>query len=154
MGGNDKEVENTKNTIFSPLLISSRESYENVAFLYVSNDNAWGKKNIKDLENDLFFPGSDSHDSLEDEGRDLGLLARCDHMIVTRGEFTYWAAHLAGGEFYTEYGSVVPNAVLDKIEEESRSNHDSDGLMNLNFPKLKNKDEDIESSGWLSWLFS
>ena len=30
-----------------------REEYENVAFLYVSEDMAWGKKNIKNKKKDL-----------------------------------------------------------------------------------------------------
>ena len=30
-----------------------REEYENVAFLYVSDDMAWGKKNIKNKKKDL-----------------------------------------------------------------------------------------------------
>ena len=35
-----------------------RESYDNVAFLYVSDSMAWGRKNIKDKENDLYFVGN------------------------------------------------------------------------------------------------
>ena len=35
-----------------------RESYgDNVAFLYVSDDMKWGRANIKDKENDLYFVG-------------------------------------------------------------------------------------------------
>ena len=35
-----------------------RESYgDNVAFLYISDDMKWGRKNLKDKENDLYFVG-------------------------------------------------------------------------------------------------
>ena len=38
-----------------------RESYgDNIAFLYVSDDMKWGRANIKDKENDLYFVGMGS----------------------------------------------------------------------------------------------
>lgn len=36
--------------------VHCREEYENVAFLYVSDDMAWGKKNIKNKKKDLVRP--------------------------------------------------------------------------------------------------
>merc|ERR1712062_156743 len=39
---------------------------------------------------------------------DLALLINCNHTIVSRGTFSLWVAHLAGGEYYTEYGAIVP----------------------------------------------
>ena len=39
-----------------------RESYDdNIAFLYVSDDMKWGRGNIKDKENDLYFVGMGSN---------------------------------------------------------------------------------------------
>jgi len=35
------------------LVFYSREEYENVAFLFISDDMAWGKKNIKNKNKDL-----------------------------------------------------------------------------------------------------
>ena len=39
---------------------------------------------------------------------DLALLVNCNHTIISRGTFSMWAAMLAGGEYYTEYGAIVP----------------------------------------------
>ena len=50
-----------------------RESYDNVAFLYVSDDMAWGRKNIKDKENDLYFVGQD-----DDAAFDFALLVNAE----------------------------------------------------------------------------
>jgi hypothetical protein len=33
--------------------VNSRESYDNAAFLYVSDDMEWARKNLKDKHHDL-----------------------------------------------------------------------------------------------------
>ena len=98
------------------LLYFLREEYDNVAFLYVSDDMAWGKQNLG-TPKDLFFAGAG--ENLDEKGvevvdpdaasYDLALLANCNHTIITRGTFTMWAALLSGGEYYTEYGAIVPD---------------------------------------------
>ena len=40
-------------------------------------------------------------------GRDLAILAACNHTILTRGSFGQWAAYLSGGDAYTEYGPMT-----------------------------------------------
>ena len=40
-------------------------------------------------------------------GRDLAILAACNHTIQTRGSFGQWAAYLSGGDSYTEYGPMM-----------------------------------------------
>jgi len=75
-----------------------------VAFLYVSDDMEWGKKNLKKCK-DLFFVGEGDEASA---GRDLAVLAACDHSIISWGSFSMWAAFLAGGEYYNEYGPIIP----------------------------------------------
>jgi Glycosyl transferase family 11 len=37
----------------------------------------------------------------------------CNHTIITRGTFTMWAAVLAGGEYYTEYGTIIPQEMMN-----------------------------------------
>ena len=37
------------------------------------------------------------------------LLATCNHTILTHGTFGHWASYLNGGEFYSEYGAIVPD---------------------------------------------
>ena len=39
---------------------------------------------------------------------DLALLISCNHTIITRGTYTMWIAMLAGGEYYSEYGPIMP----------------------------------------------
>ena len=53
-----------KKSYFYDAMEEMRESYDNVAFLYVSDDMKWGRKNLKDKENDLYFAGQ------EDQGRE------------------------------------------------------------------------------------
>ena len=56
-----------------------QESYDNVAFLYVSDDMAWGRKNIKDKENDLYFVGQD-----DDAAFDFSLLVNLEKSIIKK----------------------------------------------------------------------
>jgi hypothetical protein len=46
-----------------------REEYENVAFLYVSDDMKWGKSNIKNKKKDLFFVGAG--ENLDESGKEV-----------------------------------------------------------------------------------
>ena len=90
-----------------------------MAFIYVSDDMEWGRKHLPpggyEEEDDLYFVG-DGERHLADEGEDrdaasfdLALLASCNHTIITRGTFSMWASILAGGEYFTEYGPIVPS---------------------------------------------
>ena len=103
-----------KKSYFYDAMEEMRESYDNVAFLYVSDNMKWGRANIKDKENDLYFVGQN------DEAFDFALLCQCNHTIISRGAYSSWVGHWTGGEYYTEYGSIVPNEVNDAIEEELR----------------------------------
>jgi len=49
---------------------------------------------------------------LECIGRDFALLSACNHTIITHGSLGLWGSFLAGGEIYTEYGVVVPEAFV------------------------------------------
>jgi hypothetical protein len=41
------------------------------------------------------------------------LLMSCNHTVITRGTYSMWAGVLAGGEYYTEYGTIVPSAMMN-----------------------------------------
>ena len=41
-------------------------------------------------------------------GYDLALLAACNHTVISRGSFSMWVALFSGGEYYAEYGAIVP----------------------------------------------
>merc|ERR1712029_1196817 len=83
------------------------EEYENAVFVYVSDDMRWGRRNLKGIKHSLHFLGC-GEGSEDCTGKDLAVLAACNHTIVTHGSFGHWAAFMAGGEIYTEYGSIVP----------------------------------------------
>ena len=80
-----------------------REEFDNVLFLYVSDDMEWGRRNLRSLgRGDLFFAGGRT------AGEDMAVLASCSHTVITWGTFSMWAAVLAGGEYYGPYGPIVP----------------------------------------------
>ena len=76
----------------------------------------WGIKTFKDVK-DLHFIGAGQNLD-ETTGKeiadpdaaayDLALMVNCNHTIITRGTYTMWAAMLAGGEYYSEYGVIMP----------------------------------------------
>ena len=85
----------------------------NVAFIYVSDDMKWGRRKLSRLPHskNLFFLGCGEFNDVECIAKDLALLANCNHTITTHGSFGHWAAYLAGGEVYTEYGTIIPDAM-------------------------------------------
>ena len=99
-----------------------REEFDNVIFLYVSDDMEWGRRNLRGLgEGDLFFAGGRSAGEVRSIWRkipisshinfqlkDLAVLAACSHTVITWGTFSMWAALLAGGEYFGPYGPIVP----------------------------------------------
>ena len=104
------------------LSVHQREEYDNVVFIYASDDMEWGYKNLNGI-NDLYLLGAGQN--LDEKNQkevvdpdaaayDFALLVSCNHTIVTRGTYTMWIAMLAGGEYYTEYGPILgPDAILD-----------------------------------------
>ena len=72
-----------KKGYFYDAMDEMRGSYDNVAFLYVSDDMAWGRKNIKDKENDLYFVGQD-----DDAAFDFALLVNVEKNIFTKKKNT------------------------------------------------------------------
>ena len=67
-----------------------RTKYKNVYFIAVSEDKNYIKQNI--VGADVLYSTSGS-DILE-----LTLLTLCDHIIMSVGTFSWWAAYLAGGD--------------------------------------------------------
>ena len=102
-----------------------REEFENVVFLWVSDDMEWGEANFKNKK-DIFFVGSGDTADDESIGYDLSLLARSNHTIVTRGTFSMWGAVLCGGEYYGPYGPIVPGKLL--IERQKDKNKRSENI--------------------------
>eukprot|EP00095_Tigriopus_kingsejongensis_P007597 maker-scaffold417_size177606-snap-gene-0.46 protein:Tk07597 transcript:maker-scaffold417_size177606-snap-gene-0.46-mRNA-1 annotation:"galactoside 2-alpha-l-fucosyltransferase 2" len=85
-----------------------REDYDHPAFIFVSDDMKWAQAKIKNPHHDIFFVGNGDPDEELAIGTDLALLAACNATILSRGTFSIWAAILSGGEYYTEFGTIVP----------------------------------------------
>ena len=96
-----------KKSFFYDAMDYFREEYNPVAFLYVSDDMAWGKKNLKNKHKDLFFVGKENGDNDEDVGHDFALLVGSNHTVTTLGSFSRWALILNGGDTYSDYGPVI-----------------------------------------------
>ena len=50
----------------------------------------------------------------------MALMASCDHTIISRGSFSSWCSILCGGEYYTEFGLIVP---LQHIVDQQTKKH-------------------------------
>ena len=84
-----------------------RQKYANIVFIVVSEDKNWAKENI--IGDDVIYSTSES-DLLE-----LALLTLCDHMIMSVGTFSWWAAYLAGGDAVYYPNHVRPNSTISRI---------------------------------------
>ena len=58
----------------------------------------------------ISFSGCGNGQDIDCIAKDLALLGNCNHTITTHGTFGHWAAYFAGGEIYTEYGTIIPDA--------------------------------------------
>ena len=74
------------------------------------------KNNFKSSKSKLKYSilglGKEENDAI---GYDMAVMASSDHTIITRGSFSSWCSILCGGEYYTEYGLIVPlTHILDQ----------------------------------------
>ena len=77
---------------------------------------SWGVDYLKGIK-DLHFLGAgqnldnNSQKEIVDSDAavyDFALLVNCNHTIITRGTYSMWIAMLAKGEYYSEYGPIMP----------------------------------------------
>jgi hypothetical protein len=64
-----------------------------LVFIYVSDDMAAGRQRLanRNKERDLYFAGNGLVDDVDGIGRDLALLALCNHTIESHGSFSFFA---------------------------------------------------------------
>ena len=110
-----------KKSYFKDAMEYFKEEFDNVVFLWISDDMEWGRKNFK-TRKDIFFMGSAVTNKDDDEsiGYDLALLSHSNHNIITRGTFGMWAALLCGGEYYGPYGPIVPGHILQERQDKKK----------------------------------
>ena len=108
------------------IYLNIREEFGNVAFIYVSDDMSWGTSRFKNQKNLYHFGAAQN---MNEEARsgiadpdaaayDLALMVNCNHTIISRGTFSMWMALLSGGEYYTEYGAIIPSHL--NVEREDK----------------------------------
>ena len=68
--------------------------FRNKTLVYVvaSNDYEWARSNLVTSQRRLVFLSESNSEAL-----DMCVLSRCDHVIMSVGTFSWWAAWLAGG---------------------------------------------------------
>ena len=74
---------------FAQAMTYFRERFQRVQFVVCSDDITWCREHIKD-SNIVYSEG-------HSPGVDLAILSLCDHVIMSTGSFSWWAAWLAGG---------------------------------------------------------
>lgn len=105
------KLEELRDDYFIDAMEYYRDEYEHPVFLYVSDEKGWiGEDNMRKEAKDLFFVGCGDGADADCVGKDFAVLAACNHTITSHGSFGHWASYFAGGEIYTEYGAIVPDA--------------------------------------------
>ena len=69
-----------------------------------------GRNHMDPVGRDHLDPVNRNH--MDPAGRDLALLAACNHTIVSQGMYGAWGAFLAGGDMFTKYGVLVQHVLL------------------------------------------
>ena len=91
-----------------------RRRYRRPVFVVCSDDLAWVRRRLRGP--DVVIAGSTGDDSA---GRDMALMAQCNHTVVTHGTFGYMSAYLAQGDVVMPTGFGRRDAFLS--EEMRRS---------------------------------
>ena len=95
-----------------------RSKYKNAVFLYVSDDKEWGIQRLS-KDKDLILSWS-NNDDLHAVGEDLALLSLCNHTILTRGTYSFWAATLANGKHIRPCMMEITATELEKQQRRSK----------------------------------
>jgi len=116
-----------------------REKYEDVVFVFISDDLQWGKNRLtkrsmtRNME--IYFVGDDDESILKDRnrdsiGHDLALMALCNHTIISRGTFSFWAGFFAGGSV------VRPEHFARYRKHEANHNLLEEGPLEMSLPRI------------------
>ncbi|KAK3607187.1 hypothetical protein CHS0354_007102 [Potamilus streckersoni] len=82
--------------------------YTNSIFVICGEDQTWARKNVQPIYNVIFLNKSSTPDI------DLAILVMCDHMIMSIGSYSWWAAFLNVGEIVYYKDWVLPGSDLYK----------------------------------------
>ncbi len=126
-------------------------SFQNVAFVFVSDDLKWARDNIGDPKSDCFYIGNENVTGLKREdalragfdigkpillvgnvmilpyrlsiltGADMALLSQTNHSILSYGTYGMWGALLSGGK------AILPKSFSETKESVEILNADLPG---------------------------
>ncbi|KAL3864730.1 hypothetical protein ACJMK2_006387 [Sinanodonta woodiana] len=82
--------------------------YNNSVFIICGENQTWAKENIQPTYSVIFLNQSSTPDV------DLAILAMCDHMIMSIGSYSWWAAYLNAGEVIYYKDWIIPGSYVSK----------------------------------------
>ncbi|XP_041348109.1 galactoside alpha-(1,2)-fucosyltransferase 2-like [Gigantopelta aegis] len=85
-----------------------RRKYKDVLFIIASNDVFWAEDNL-DQGPDIVY----SH--IEDGAVDFAVLCSCQHMVISAGSYSWWAAYMVPGEVIYYKGYPQPNTKIGNL---------------------------------------
>ncbi|VDN52468.1 unnamed protein product [Dracunculus medinensis] len=97
---------------FSHAMDYYRTKYRNLIFMISSDNEYWTKKYIKGREEGEVFILSTGYREV-----DLAVLSVCEHIIMSTGTFSWWAAYLAGGSAIYYKNWPANGSILEKMVE-------------------------------------
>jgi len=75
---------------FQKALELIQSKLQNITYFVFSDDIAWAKANLKNLQPIIYV----SPDQDSDEAQELILMRQCQHQIIANSTFSWWAAYL------------------------------------------------------------
>ena len=85
-----------------------RRKYKDVLFIIASNDVFWAEDNL-DRGPDIVY----SH--IADGAVDFAVLCSCQHMVISAGSYSWWAAYMVPGEVIYYKGYPEPNTKIGNL---------------------------------------
>ena len=108
--GRSKGLPLPPNAFFAKAMEYFIHKYHNVYFIICSDNTQWVSRNIQpqNITKQVVFS------NFKKAELDLAMLTICDHVIITRGTFSWWAGYLNKGTtiYYKDYAS--PNSIAAK----------------------------------------
>ncbi|KAL3864849.1 hypothetical protein ACJMK2_006499 [Sinanodonta woodiana] len=95
-------------TYFEKAMNYFYSKYNNSLFLVCGENQTWARQNLQPTYNMIFLNQSSTPDV------DFAILAMCDHMIMSVGSYSWWAAFLNPGEIVYYKDWIIPGSYLSK----------------------------------------
>lgn len=92
-----------------------------VIFVIVSDDWQWVKSNLipRVKRFNAYLGGTGVTNYTDDLATDLGILARCNHTVLSYGTFSFWGGFLSGGKRILPY--MIFNEKIKDLDKDLNS---------------------------------